>query len=127
MVNDMVGEMRRYYEERMADKRERQAQAPAEVAELDQRLTRLRSRLKAGDPDMAAEYIMAVIEKVEAQRAAALAAMPHAKLQEKVLRALPAAAKQYRDQITKGFGKNLIEAGRAGVGHSAAGGRETIR
>ena len=44
-----------------------------------------------------------------------MAAQPEAKQQAKLLRALPAAAEQYRDQITKGFTGNVIEAGRARV------------
>jgi hypothetical protein len=39
---------------------------PAAVLELDGRIARLRERLKAGDPDMAADEIMAVIERAEA-------------------------------------------------------------
>jgi hypothetical protein len=51
---------------------------------------------------MSPEDIMAVIEKVEIQKQALMAKQPEAKQQAKLLRALPAAAKQYRDQITKG-------------------------
>jgi DNA invertase Pin-like site-specific DNA recombinase len=115
VVDEMVKEMRTYYAQRMADAKTEKAKAPAEVQELDERITRLRTRLKAGDPDMAADDIMAVIEKVEARRAELLSVQPEAKHHAKLLRALPAAAKQYRDQITKGFGGNVIEAGRARV------------
>jgi hypothetical protein len=54
-------------------------------------------------PDMSPEDIMAVIEKVEARKAELMAVRPEAKQQAKLLRAPPAAAKQYREQITKGF------------------------
>lgn len=64
---------------------------------------------------MAPDDIMAVIEKVEAQKAELLAAQPEAKRTAKLLHALPAAAKQYRDQIRKGLQGHLIEAGRARV------------
>jgi hypothetical protein len=53
--------------------------------------------------------------KVEGRRVEFLSAQPEAKQEAKLLRALPAAAKQYRDQIIKGFGGNVIEAGRARV------------
>ena len=115
VVAEMVTEMRAYYKQRTADAKAEKAKVPAEVAELDQRIARLRARLKAGDPDMAADDIMAVIAKVEAQKQTLLSAQPEAKQREKLLRALPAAAKQYRDQITKGFRGNIIEAGRARV------------
>ena len=44
-----------------------------------------------------------VIEKAEVKRAALLSSQPEAKRNEKLLNALPAAAKQYRDQIPKGY------------------------
>jgi hypothetical protein len=62
---------------------------------------------------MSPDDIMAVIEKVEVRKAELMAVRPEAKQQAKLLRALPAAAKQYREQITKGFQGNVIEAGRA--------------
>jgi hypothetical protein len=107
--------MRAYYAQKMLDANAEKAKVPAEIAELDQRIARLRARLKAGDPDMSADDIMAVIEKVEVRKAELMAAQPEAKEQAKLLRALPAAAEQYRDQITKGFTGNVIEAGRARV------------
>jgi hypothetical protein len=117
VIAEMVTEMRTYYAQRMADAKAEKAKVPVEIAELDQRIARPRARLKAGDPDMAADDIAAVIEKVEARKAELMAAQPEAKQQAKALRALPAAAaaKQYRDQITKGFAGNVIEAGRARV------------
>src|SRR5229473_507232 len=91
----------------MADAKAEKAKVPAEIAELDQRIARLRSRLKAGDPDMSGDDIAAVIEKVEVRKTELMAAQPEAKQQAKLLRALPDAAKQYRDQITKGFKATL--------------------
>jgi site-specific DNA recombinase len=115
VIEEMVVEMRAYYKQRTADAKAEKAKVPAEVAELDQRIARLRARLKAGDPDMSPDDIAAVIEKVETRKQALLSAQPDAKHREKLLRALPAAAKQYRDQINKGFSGNVIEAGRARV------------
>ena len=115
MIDEMVTMMRKHLEAKTADAKADKAKLPAEVLELDSRLARLRARLKAGDPDMSADDIAAVIAKVEAQKAELVANRPAAKQQEKLLRALPAAAKQYRDQITKGFAGSLIEAGRARV------------
>jgi hypothetical protein len=40
---------------------------PQEIAALDARLERLRERLKAGDPDMTADELQAIIERVEAK------------------------------------------------------------
>lgn len=115
VVNEMVVEMRAYYKQRTAEAKAEKTQVPKDVADLDQRIARLRARLKTGDPDMSPEDITAVIEKVQAQKQALLSSQPEAKHREKILRALPAAAKQYRDQIIKGFTGNIIEAGRARV------------
>ena len=49
---------------------------PAEVLALDQRIARLRARLKSGDPDMTGGEIAAVIASAEAQRAALLTRTP---------------------------------------------------
>jgi hypothetical protein len=64
---------------------------------------------------MSADDLMAVIAKVEGQKADLIANRPEAKQQAKLLRAMPAAAKQLRDQIAKGLKGNVVEAGRARV------------
>jgi hypothetical protein len=122
MVDEMVVEMRKHYAHKMAEAKAEQAKRPAEVVELERRIARLQDRLKAGDPDMAADELMAVIEKAEAKRAALLSEQPEARRAERILHALPAAAKQYRDQITRGLKngrkvlqENPTEAGRARV------------
>lgn len=115
VIAEMVKEMRGYYAERMAELRAMRATVPAEVEDLDRRITRLRDRLKAGDPDLAADELAAIIQKAEAKRAELLAAQPEAKRMDKVLHALPAAAEQYRQQITKGLQGNPTEAGRARI------------
>lgn len=86
-----------YYAKLMTEAKSDKAKIPAEVAELDARITRLRNRLKAGGEDMTPDDLMAIIEKVEAQKAALLAAQAEAKRNAKLLHALPAAAKQYRE------------------------------
>jgi chromosome segregation ATPase len=115
VIAEMVKEMRGYYAERMAELRAMRATVPAEVEDLDRRIARLRDRLKAGDPDLAADELAAIIQKAEAKRAELLAAQPEAKRMDKVLHALPAAAEQYRQQITKGLQGNRTEAGRARI------------
>ncbi|MGO9036989.1 MAG: hypothetical protein ACLQKH_03300, partial [Steroidobacteraceae bacterium] len=67
-----------------------------------------------GDPDMAADELVSVIESAERKRAALLAVRPQH--EEKVLRALPIDAKRYRDQIRKGWlSSNPAECARARV------------
>jgi hypothetical protein len=83
VIDDMVKEMRAYYAQKLADAKAETAKVPAEVEELNQRIARLRARLKAGDPDMSPDDIAAVIEKVEARKVELLAAQPDAKQRDK--------------------------------------------
>ena len=115
VVKKMETEWHAYFKMQAAAMKGAQANVPAEVAELDQKVTRLRVRMKTGDADISSDDFMASIAKLEARKAELIANRPEAKQQAKLLRALPAAAKQYRDQIAKGFGGDLIEAGRARV------------
>lgn len=115
MVEEMVKEMRAYYNERMAEIRAQRTKVPAELAELDERITRLKERLKTGDPDLTAEELLGIIQKAEGKRTEILTAQPELKRMDKILAALPAAAGQYRSQIEKGLQGNPTEAGRARV------------
>jgi hypothetical protein len=99
MVDEMGEEMRQYFAEKMNREKTETARRPAAVAELDARITRLQDRLKNGDPDMAPDEIMAIIEKVRAKREDLLSAQDDSKRNAQILHALPVAAKQYRDQI----------------------------
>jgi DNA invertase Pin-like site-specific DNA recombinase len=115
MVEQMVVEMRAYYAKQMDAARAAQAERPAAVLELDARIERLRKRIKDGDPDMSAEDLQAIIDKAEAKKRELLSSAPEAKRNDKILAAMPAAAKQYRDQIKKGLQGNPTEAGRGRI------------
>lgn len=116
-VDEIVQEMRAYYDKRMAELRTKRDVVPAEVEELNKRIARLQDRLKNGDPDLAADELVGIIERAEAKRAKLMAvATSGDKSMAKVLHALPAAAAQYRQQITKGLQGNPTEAGRARIG-----------
>jgi len=114
-IEEMVKEIRAYYDERMAELRAKRTKLPAEVEELNKRITRLQERLKVGDPDFTAEELLSIIQKAETMRTELLASEPEAKRMGKVLNALPAAAGQYHDQIRKGLKGNPTEAGRARI------------
>jgi hypothetical protein len=115
MIAEMVTDMRTYYDAKLAEQRSQQERRPAEVEEVDRRIARLKDRLRNGDPDLSAEELQAVIAKAEAKRNELLSAQPEAKRMDTILRALPAAAAQYRTQIDKGLQGNPTEAGRARV------------
>lgn len=106
-VDEIVKEMRACYEQCMAELRTKRDLMPAEVAELDKHIARLQERLKNGDPDLAADALVTIIERAEAKRAELMAAAtPGDKRMGKVLHALPSAAAQYRQQISKGLQGN---------------------
>jgi predicted nucleic acid-binding Zn-ribbon protein len=64
----MAEEMRVAYAERMREIAARAETLPHEIQELDARITRLRERLKAGDPDLMADELQAGIERAENKR-----------------------------------------------------------
>jgi hypothetical protein len=112
---ELAADLTKYYAELKAAENADSAKRPAEVAELDARITRLRDRLKKGDDDMTDDEILSVIERAEAKRAELLAARPEAKRTAKILLALPAAAAQVVKQIKLGLHGDTVERGRARV------------
>lgn len=91
----------------------RRAQAPAQVIALDERIARLRARLKAGDQDMADDEILAAIAVAEAKREAAKPMAPAATVL-KMVALLPKAAEALRAKIAKGL-DGYPEAARQGA------------
>jgi hypothetical protein len=91
LITEMATEIRRYYNELVAEAKTEKAKLAAAVIELGGRIARLRERLKAGDDDMTADEIMAVIERAEAKREDLLSLQPEAKRNEKIIHALPGA------------------------------------
>lgn len=113
MVEEMAAEMRRYYASEVAKAQLGEATRPTEVLELDARIARLRERLRAGDPDMAPDELLAVIERAEQKRLDLLMARPKTAANDDAVRGLPSAAKMYREQIGKGLQGNRDEASQA--------------
>lgn len=79
--------------------RKQEAEAPALKA-LDERIARLRRRLKDGDPDLDADELQAAINAAEAKRAK-VAKPPRASIS--ILTTLPAAAAKMRQEIERGI------------------------
>lgn len=113
MVEEMAAEMRRYYASEVAKAQLGEATRPAEVLELDARIARLRERLRGGDPDMAPDELLTVIERAEQKRLDLLMARPKTAANDDAVRGLPYAAKMYREQIGKGLQGNRDEASQA--------------
>jgi hypothetical protein len=80
---------------------------------LDARITRLRERLKAGDPDLMADELQAGIERAEKKRRELLDVQPAERENARVLALMPRAAELYREQIDLGLGGDPAAAAKA--------------
>jgi site-specific DNA recombinase len=107
-VPRMAKEMQDYFADSMRHVQAQANQFPRELQELAARITRLRDRLKNGDPDMTADELQAAIDRAEAK---------HRGLEDqglgatvsisKALAVMPRAAELYRRQVAQGLdGKN---------------------
>jgi site-specific DNA recombinase len=112
-VEQMAKEMRAAYADRMKEMAARVEALPRELQELDARIIRLRERLKAGDPDLAADELQAGIERAENKRRQLLDARPAERENARMLAMLPQAAEVYREQIGLGLGGNPAAATKA--------------
>ena len=105
-VKRMAEEMQRDYAARAREAAQRADEAPAELQAIEARLTRLRERLAAGDPDLEADELEAAIERAEQKRRELMAAQPAAKESARLVAMLPKAADEYRKQIAMGLDDN---------------------
>jgi site-specific DNA recombinase len=103
MVAKMVKHMQDKYTKSIREAEVQAEAAPKALAALDQRLSRLRARLAAGDPDMTQDELQGVIRDVEQKRAVVKAAQPEAKQHARVLALLPKAAQAYAEQLELGI------------------------
>jgi len=72
-----------------------------------------RERLRAGDPDLAADELQAGIERAESKRRELLDARPAERENARVLTLMPRAAELYRQQIDLGLGGDHVAATKA--------------
>lgn len=107
-VGKIAKEFQAEYAQRSRDDARRATEAPAEVRALDDRIARLRSRLKAGDPDMPPDEILAAIAVAETKRRAA--AKPTVAGGADIVTMLPKAAALYRAKIERGLDGNPVAA-----------------
>jgi septal ring factor EnvC (AmiA/AmiB activator) len=112
-VERMAAEIRVAYSERMREIAARAETLPHEIQELDARITRLRERLKDGDPDLMADELQAGIERAENKRRELLDVRPAERENARVLALMPQAAELYREQIDLGLGGDPAAAAKA--------------
>jgi hypothetical protein len=86
---------------------------PHEIQELDARITRLRERLKAGDPYLMADELQAGIDRADNKRRELLDVRPAERENARALALMPQAAELYRAQIDLGLGGEPAAAARA--------------
>ncbi len=115
-VARMAKEMQDYFADRMRGIQAQAIEVPRELQELAARITRLRERLKSGDPDMQADEIQAVIDTAEAKRRELQEQQLGASLpMAKALAIMPRTAELYRRQVAKGIDGNPQAAQKARV------------
>jgi site-specific DNA recombinase len=102
-VERMAREMQRMFLERVRSEQTRAAEAPKELQALDARIARLHERQRVGDPDMTADELQAVIDRVLEQRRSIETDQPSTKEGAKLAAFLPNAADLYRKQINLGL------------------------
>jgi hypothetical protein len=91
-------------------------QAPVEVPAIEERIERLRGRLRNGDPDLTPDELEAALSKAEEKRHAHQYPTDGQRGSgRRVLTVLPQAAQTYRDQIKQGLAGNERAALRARV------------
>jgi site-specific DNA recombinase len=105
-VNTIAQDMQTYYLEQTRAQEARTAEAPRELQDLTARIVRLRERLRAGDPDMAADELQAAIDRAEEKRRGLVDQQPAAKQTAKVLSMLPKAAEAARREIAEALAGN---------------------
>jgi hypothetical protein len=113
-VTRMAKEMQDYFADRMRGIQSQALEVPRELQELAARITRLRERLKSGDPDMQADALQAVIDTAEAKRRELQVQQLGATLpMTKALANMPRAAELYRRQVALGLDGNTQAAQKA--------------
>jgi site-specific DNA recombinase len=90
----------------------RNGEAPQELREIDERIARLRKRLRDGDPDLTSDELQAALDRALGKRQA-LADIRPSKASAKLLRMLPDTARRYREKIAAGLDGDRDEAERA--------------
>jgi site-specific DNA recombinase len=104
-VARMAKELEAAYLKCQRTEQEKAAEAPAELRAIEERIERLRVRLRNGDPDLTLDELEAALSKAEAKRHILFNARP-AVMGTHAFTVLPEVAAAYREQIKQGLGGN---------------------
>jgi site-specific DNA recombinase len=105
-VKQIARDMTAYWLEQARIRETKAVKAPQEIQELFGRITRLRERLKLGDPDMAPDDIQAAIDRADTKRQELMAQQPAAVISAKILKLLPKTAEAARREIAEALAGN---------------------
>ena len=101
-VERMAKELQAAYLKSQRSDQAKAEQAPAEMQAIDERIERLRVRLRNGDPDLAPDELEAALSKAEEKRRVLLNG-PSVTNGARVIAMLPSAAADFREQIKHGL------------------------
>jgi site-specific DNA recombinase len=104
-VERMANEIAQLYAEKARARSSRAVRAPQELQDLDARITRLRERLRRGDPDMTADELQAAIDRAEQKRRELLELDEATAQPVKVASVLPRAADALQEADCRGPGR----------------------
>jgi site-specific DNA recombinase len=105
-VERMAKELQAAFLESQRAEQTKATQVPAEIQAIDERIERLRARLRNGDPDLAPDELEAALSKAEEKRRSLLTARPAAD-GARMIAMLPSAAEEFREQIKQGLAGNV--------------------
>lgn len=102
-VARMARELQKQYLEWSRAMQAKTQETPAEIQALDARISRLRERQRVGDPDMTADELQVVIDRIHSERKELEESLPTARQGARIAALLPNAAELYRKQIALGL------------------------
>lgn len=114
-VKVMAQEIQKVFAARQKEAAARAAEQPGELKAIEARISRLRERFSAGDPDMEPDEIIAAINKAEQKRKKIIDTQPEARQSAKIVTLATKAAEEYRQQIAKGLNSDPQAAAKARV------------
>jgi site-specific DNA recombinase len=113
-VERMAKELQAAFLESQRAEHTQASRVPAEMQAIEDRIERLRARLRNGDPDLASDDLEAALVKAEEKRRSLLAS-PASAGGTRVIAMLPAAAQELREQIKQGLAGDVTAAMKARV------------
>ena len=90
------------------------SRVPAEIQAIDERIQRLRARLRGGDPDLAPDELEGALAKAEEKRRSLLSA-PSVAGVSRAIAMLPSATEEFREQIKQGLAGDVSASLRARI------------